>query len=236
MSINLDVWFTPAEYKDEQEQTAVVIDVLRATTSIVMAISNGCQAVIPVAQVEEALAQREVCPDVILGGERGSLLIPGFDLGNSPREYSREVVAGRKVVITTTNGTLALRRAIKAKTVIAASFVNAGAVCRFLRQTSGGGGLLCAGTKGRFSLEDALCAGLIASRLSDVAAMSDTALAAAAMYQGAQAHLREIVESSSHARHLAAVGFAADIAFCLTHDVVDVVPILADGVLKAMPG
>jgi len=210
---------------------SVVTDVLRATTSISAALSNGCQQLIPVATVEEAQAKKKNYPDALLGGERQAMLIPGFDLGNSPFEYSRGVVDGKTIIMTTTNGTLALKTAEEATKVYAGGFVNAAALSDRLSAEGRDVTLLCAGTHGRFSLEDALCAGLIAERLSGQAKLGDTALAVQAMYRDFRDDLAVRVALSSHAAYLVEIGFAADVGYCLQTDVFSVVPEFCDGVI-----
>lgn len=140
---------------------AVVIDVLRATTTIVHALAAGCVAVRPCAEVDEARALADGLPagKVLLGGERGGRPLAGFDLGNSPREYAGPVCGGTTVVLTTTNGTRALLRAAEAERVLVAGFVNYSAVCEQLRQEARPIHIVCAGTDGAVTLEDTLLAG-----------------------------------------------------------------------------
>jgi 2-phosphosulfolactate phosphatase len=140
---------------------AVVIDVLRATTTIVHALAAGCSAVRPCAEVDEARALADGLPagKVLLGGERGGVPLPGFDRGNSPREYTAAACGGTTLVLTTTNGTRALLRAAEAERVLVAGFVNYSAVCEQLRQDARPLHIVCAGTEGAVTLEDTLLAG-----------------------------------------------------------------------------
>jgi 2-phosphosulfolactate phosphatase len=153
-----------------QGSVAVVIDVLRATTTIVQALASGCTAVRPCAAVEEAkaLAGTMRAGRVILGGERGGTPLPGFDLGNSPREYTPRACKGNTLVLTTTNGTRALLRAADAERVLLAAFVNFSAVCEQLRQDTRPVHIVCAGTEGDVTLEDTLLAGALVDFLCDV--------------------------------------------------------------------
>jgi 2-phosphosulfolactate phosphatase len=148
---------------------AVVIDVLRATTVIVHALAAGCKAVYPCPEIEEArkLAGGMRFGEVLLAGERGGLPLPGFDLGNSPGEFTPEVCRGRTIVLTTTNGTRALLRAAEADRVLAAGFVNFSAVCEQIRQDARPLHILCAGTEGEVTLEDVLLAGGLVNFLSE---------------------------------------------------------------------
>jgi 2-phosphosulfolactate phosphatase len=147
---------------------AVVIDVLRATTTVVHALAAGATCVRPCAEVEEAreLAGQMRVGRVVLGGERGGSPLPGFDVGNSPREYTAKVCKGNVIVLTTTNGTRALLRAAEAERVLVAAFVNYSAVCEQLRQDARPVQIVCAGTEGEVSLEDTLLAGALVDCLS----------------------------------------------------------------------
>jgi len=144
---------------------AVVIDVLRASTTIITALARGASRVIPVADVGEARRIAATTPGpVVLGGERGGVRIPGFDLGNSPREYSADRMAGRTLVITTTNGTAALHASRGAREILVGAMVNRTAAADLVRRLAGGADrvhLVCAGTDGRVSAEDVLAAGAI---------------------------------------------------------------------------
>jgi 2-phosphosulfolactate phosphatase len=149
---------------------AVVIDVLRATTTIIHALAAGCNAVQPCAEVEEAreLAGRMRVGRVLLGGERGGSPLSGFDLGNSPGEYTTKVCRGRTLVLTTSNGTRALLRAGEAERTLLAGFVNYSAVCEQLRQDARPVHIVCAGTDGEVALEDTLLAGALVDFLCEV--------------------------------------------------------------------
>ena len=231
--MKIDVCFTPNGFEPAKYHGyfAVIIDVLRATTSIATAFANGCQYITPVSSVEEAQAIKCQKPDVLLAGERGGLLIPGFDLGNSPYEYSKEQVADKTIVMTTTNGTVALNKVAAAPKVYTMSFANASAVICALKQAEKDVILVCAGSEGNFSLEDTLCAGLAVERLQHIAELSDTAMAAQAMYHDFSGDLLNRVLQSSHAAYLCRIGFERDVALCLRHDTLDVVPVFANGVI-----
>lgn len=153
--------------EDVQGGVVVILDILRASTTIIHALENGAEGVIPVADVEQArvVASRLTREQVLLGGEREGLLIPGFDLDNNPLAYTREVVAGKKIVFTTTNGTAALERAKAAREILIGAFVNLSAVVDKVFATTGPVHLVCAGTRWKVTLEDALCAGGIAWKL-----------------------------------------------------------------------
>jgi len=172
--MKIDAILSPAELpalagRDLRNTACVVFDVLRATSTFVTALHNGAKAVIPVGEISEALALRQKQPGVLLGGERDGVKIRAdqtgggdFDLGNSPREYTPEMVAGKTIVSTTTNGTRALRACAGAQTVLAASFLNLTATAQFVRQLQPARILLvCAGTRENLADEDVLAAGAL---------------------------------------------------------------------------
>jgi len=164
--VRLNVRFLPSlvSSKDVDGATAVVIDVLRASTTIVHALAAGAKSVKPCLTVEEAREFAEHEDDVILGGERGGVKISGFNFGNSPLEYNSDAVKDRTVVFTTTNGTKALMHCQKASRILIGSFVNLSAVCERL-STTDHIELICAGTDNEITLEDVLCAGAVAHKL-----------------------------------------------------------------------
>lgn len=163
----IDVYLLPslAEPDDIAGRTVVVIDILRATTTIVAALAAGASQVVPCLEVEEARElAAEAAGSAVLGGERGGRSIPGFDLGNSPAEYTPERIAGRQVVFTTTNGTRAMLRCRAARRVWIGAFTNFSAVCRELADAERIA-LVCAGTDGQVTREDVLFAGAVVEDL-----------------------------------------------------------------------
>jgi 2-phosphosulfolactate phosphatase len=218
--------------------TALVIDVLRASTTIVTALGNGAAAVIPVESVEDARARAHALgPEAVLAGERHSDPPPGFDLGNSPLEFVAERVAGRTIVMTTSNGTRALVAARGAAAVGVAAFVNASAAVAWARAQGGDIVIVCAGELGAPSLEDQACAGLLVARLAEPGVtLTPRANAARALADSYGADLGRLGRDAPHARGLVAKGRADDVAFCLTVDTSRVVPVLAPGVDKLVAG
>lgn len=197
--------------------TVVVIDVLRASTTMTHALAAGAKRVIPCLDVDEARALRESAGvDALLGGERGGLPIAGFDLGNSPAEYTPQAVRDRTVIFTTTNGTRALHAAQDARRVLIGSFVNAAAVVDALADTPEVA-LVCAGTRGRITREDVLCAGLFADRLAHRhphGHFDDAAHLARDAWRHAAASGRTLaaeLADTQGGRNLAAIDLAADI-------------------------
>jgi 2-phosphosulfolactate phosphatase len=230
---------------------AVVIDVLRASTTIITALAHGAGRVLPVRTIGEA--RRLAVAGGLLGGERGGRPIEGFDLGNSPREYSRDRIAGRPIVITTTNGTAALQACSAAAEVLVGGVVNRSAVAARARQLAAVGGcdvhLVCAGTDGEITAEDLLGAGAIldaAARLPEGATdrLDESARAALADFrsvvgggQGAATALACVFATSLGGRNLIDIGMEDDLAPSAAIDALSVVPRLdrASGWLVADP-
>lgn len=214
---------------------AVVMDVLRATTTIVTALAAGAEAVIPCGEIDEArrIAAGYPAGHALLGGERAGVKISGFDFGNSPAEYTPERVGGRTLVFTTTNGTRALIRAREARRVIVAGFVNLNAVLDVLIEEQGDAHLICAGTDGHVTAEDCLCAGALAAglRLRALAGSSldfnDGALLAEALFetQGRdQRKFHDLLRSSRGGRNLIELGMQTDLDDAGCWDRYDIVP------------
>jgi 2-phosphosulfolactate phosphatase len=203
------------------DAAAVVIDVLRATTTLTVALDAGAARVIAVSTPAEALALRAATPGAWACGERGGRIVPGFDRGNSPAEYRDTAVAGRTLVFASTNGSLALLRARHARRRLAGAFVNAGAVVEALADEERVE-LVCAAREGAFSLEDVACAGWLCARLAERGARVEgpAARLARRLAPADAAAAREAVAASVHGRTLRAMGgpYAADVEFCGTLD------------------
>jgi 2-phosphosulfolactate phosphatase len=233
--MRVDVSLIPGEVaaKDVSNAAVVVIDVLRASSTVATALANSCEEVIPAESIEEAItiASGYARPDYVLGGERRGLAVDGFDLGNSPGEYSEARVAGRKVILATTNGTRAVKQYGGARQIVLACFLNASAVLDMLAAADDRDVmLLCAGQDGRFSIEDALCAGLFASELARLtgASLSDSARAASAIYEHRRGSIEDALIESEHGAYLAEIGFADDVRYCARQSVLEVVPKVYD--------
>jgi 2-phosphosulfolactate phosphatase len=230
--VRISVAPVPRLYSPGESGTAVVVvDVFRASTVIAAALAGGARFILPVADVEQAvkLAEPYAGNEVLLGGERECQKIEGFHLGNSPREYTREVVAGKVVILTTTNGTQALSAAKDSDTVLVGSFVNFGAVADAVAKREAVT-VLCAGNEGRLSLEDFACAGGLVSRLAGRSAqLDDSALAARHAYRNIKDDIARVLLATGHARRLADLGFRADLEFALKVDSLPVVPCQREG-------
>lgn len=215
--------------EDVQDRTVVVIDVLRACSTIVTALDRGARAVMPVSDMAQAgkIAGNLDSEVYRLGGERDGTKIEGYHLGNSPHEYTKEVVEGRDIILNTTNGTRALKRAESAKNLVAACFLNAGRVVDFVREQADAVTIVCAGRLKRLSLEDTLCAGLILDRLwngTEPHPVTDSAHTAYTLYRTDSADLECALRGSNHAERLAEQGFEDDLDYCFQIDTRPVLP------------
>ena len=207
-----------ASMQNVGSDTAVVIDVLRATSVMVTALNNGAAKIIPVLTPEEAFEVKSTSPEVLLGGERLAEKIDGFDFGNSPLSYSADYVAGKTIVMTTTNGTRAILNSASAKHRYIACFLNARQVARQLREHQHIV-FICSGADDSFTLEDALCAGYIIYLMKQDdpgLAMSDFALAMMSMYSAAAFDVRSIAANGRHYRVLKDKGFLEDLDYCFS--------------------
>ena len=226
MRIGVTYGVEDLESRDISGATAVVIDCFRASTSIVAALAAGANAVYPFVAVDDAVEAAAAMGGAVLGGERGGARIEGFDLGNSPEEYTAEAVAGRNVVMTTTNGTKVLAAAAKAEAVYVGCFVNAGATVRELLSRGGEVVLTAAGTEGYFSIEDALCAGMMIERLCEAneADLEDSSLFARLAYKATGGDVGTYARRGRGASNIRALALDADMDYCLA---IDSAPIVA---------
>lgn len=236
--MRLDVFFSgnllaPA---DIHGRVVLVIDVLRASTSVAVALAHGAKAVIPFVSPDEVVdrAKQFERSDVRLAGERKMHAIPGFDFGNSPLQFTPEAVEGKTVLLTTTNGTVALVGLQGARDVVVASYVNYSAVSAMLRAAARGAAdvaIVCAGRDRQFALEDAACAGRftrgVTKRLANVR-LNDAAQACCLIDKRYGDRLDRLFEDSEHGRALAEAGYAADLAVCADVDAYPVIPIYQD--------
>lgn len=215
--------------------TAIVIDLLRSGTSMTWALVNGASKVIPAAEPGEAVSIASRMGGCILGGERGGLKMPGFDLGNSPLEYTREAVEGKSVVVSTTNGTGALCGMAGASNVLLGSMLNCTAVARRAVELGNDIIIMCAGTEGDISADDLFAAGAIAETVirmarGDVQAC-DLTLIACMIYKAWKNDIRDLA-MTRHCARLLSMGFEKDVEFCLRRDITDIVPEYRNGVLE----
>ena len=241
--MRVHVALTPGEFPDLELEghAALVVDVLRATSMVIAACDAGCGRVIPVASAAEARERASaLAPEaVLLAGERGGENIEGFDLGNSPLDCIPERIAGRHIVLTTTNGTAAMLKASQAARAAIAALTNVGAAVRWGASQGRDLTVLCSGDRGGFSLEDAVCAGLLVDGIASAVAgarLSDSAQAARALGVLYRPRLDRLRDDSGWARHLEAQRRGRDLDCCLRLDASALVPVLAGGVITGGPG
>lgn len=249
--MKIDTLLSPAElpalaHRDLRGSACVVFDILRATSTFVTALNNGAEAIIPVSEINEALAIRKNFPGIMLAGEREGRRIYAaqacgvdFDFGNSPREFVPKKIASKTIVSTTTNGTRALRACLGAKIILASSFLNLAATAHFLNQSGAEEILLvCAGTGTGVALEDVLAAGALAELLAAHAdvrpTVSDSAEIALRAFMHAQADLPAALAGSQNARRLLAIPeLRDDVAFCSQRDIFNLVAEMKpDGIIR----
>jgi 2-phosphosulfolactate phosphatase len=210
-----------------EDYVVVIIDIFRATSSICYGIENGAEAIIPVSEVEECAAYRERGPDYLLAAERDGKVVDGFDFGNSPFSYTKEKVAGKTVVLTTTNGTHALHLSRSAKKIVIGSFLNLTAICNWLKIQNDNILLVCAGWKNNFNLEDTLFAGAVVDQLKDFEfKLDDSAIAANDLFQIGKHDINQYLKKTSHGERLKKLGIEKDIKFCLQVDLITAIPVL----------
>lgn len=237
--MKIDVLWTPAEMAlvRDHDRPAVVVDVLRAATTIATAIHHGAKAVVPTASAEEAVrfANDLGRENALLCGERNGKRIQGFDLGNSPAEFSREVVEGRTLIITTTNGTSAMTSLVGVRGIYIAGLVNMGATAELLVREGSSPLIVCAGRAGRVAVEDAICAGLIVKTWLQLSgqkgegdSLGDGARAALALAHQHSPVSERFLADTEAGRALTEIGQADDLELCARLDIYPDVPVLRD--------
>jgi 2-phosphosulfolactate phosphatase len=220
-------------------KTTIVIDVLRATSTIVNALNNGAKEIIPVASVEFAV---KVSGGMfggltLLGGERNTKKIEGFALGNSPIEYSAKLVKDKSIILYTTNGTKAIAKAKFSKNLYICSFLNLAAIAEYIKTLNTDFEILCAGRNNIFSLEDTVCAGkLISEILKDnkELELSDTAQASIALNKSFGKNLLKMLSETEHGKLLTENKFEEDIKFCSKLNTINVIPYFSGNVIKLL--
>ena len=241
--MSLQTTSTPADFEalaqtDLSGTTCVVLDILRATSSMITALANGAEQILPVATIEEALAAKAEHPEALLCGERHGRRITAeqakgtdFDLGNSPREYTAEMVAGKTLISTTTNGTRALRACSGAREIWVGSFLNLQATIDQLRLVKPERlVLVCSGTFEEAAMEDTLAAGAMADALWDLFEdIEDSAQIARSLHQSYSDSLNESIKLALNARRLLEVPeLAEDVSFCSQQSIHDFVVLQDD--------
>lgn len=214
-------------------KNVIVIDVLRATSTIVTALANKAHCVIPVEHVEEALDFYNIDSEniIVLGGEREAKIIKGFHFGNSPLAYTKEKIKDKKVVLTTTNGTRTIKACEAGENMYIASFLNAAAVVQMLIKDKKDTAVVCSGTNGEYSMDDALCAGMIISMLNkeEDIIITDLGWTVKELYEVYMHDIHGLLKNCSHYKRLEENGFEEDLKYCLQTNIYDIVPTYKDG-------
>lgn len=221
-----------------ENKIAVVIDMFRATSVIVTALNNGCEEVIPFLTIEETLESSEELnrEEYILGGERRAVKIDGFDLSNSPLEYTKEVVENKKVLITTTNGTRTLTKSNSAKRIIIAAMINAKAVADKLLEINEDVVIINAGTNGNFSMDDYICSGYIINEMLKVdnqIELTDISKTANMIYEN-NSDIISYVKEATHYSVMKSLELDNDIEYCIKKSIVNNIPEYKDGKIVNM--
>lgn len=235
----IDVAFSPLDpaYRSAAGRAVAVIDVIRATTTITMALHHGCADVIPARTPGEARAVALTRGGALLAGERNAEKVAGFELGNSPAEYERARVEGKTVVLTTSNGTRTFQAIQGARALVACSFLNVSAAARWLSRSSLDILIVCAGQHGRFCLEDAVGSGMLIDRVRGVSdrarELSDAARAAHQLFAAHRDDLLGMLRDCEWGKLVIQKGLSADLEICAQVDLTDIVPVMREGRLVA---
>lgn len=241
MKIDLTFSATNLDELPLREKNVVVIDVLRSSSTVITALFNGAREIIPVANIEAAVKiSGSLFGDVTLrGGERNGKMIQGFNLGNSPLEYNETTVRGKSIIYCTTNGSVAMTKSRYARHMVVGSFINLSKVVEFIAQVNDDFLIICAGNTtvpNGFSLEDAVCAGMIIQKLQEENKLkldfTDSSLAAHALYRSFGRSILKMLKNSDHGKYLAEIGFEEDLKVCSKVDSVLVVPLLMGSAVK----
>lgn len=236
--MRIEVFFSPAGVDElgMRGRNVIIIDVLRATTTICTALHNGAREVIPTPDIEHAtkISSNLSSDSRLLGGERQGKKIDGFDLGNSPAEYAPEIVKNKSIIFTTTNGAGAIYKCRYASTALVASFVNMSAIVDTVVEIGGTWTILCSGRQGAFSVEDATCAGMIISKVMERTEVDteDAGLTALILYKNSKRSILGMMKKSMHGKYLISIGFEEDLKYCSGVDSVPIVPIVSGLVVR----
>ncbi len=235
--MKIDVHFSPSSIDELslKEKVCIVIDVLRATSSIATAFSNGAKEVFPVNTVAEAgKIASNTFGGIVLAGEKNGVIIEGFHLGNSPSEYTEEKVKNKTVVFTSTNGSNAILKTRFAKISLLASFLNIGKVANFLVEKNSDFTIICAGKNNLFCIEDTVCAGMIISLVAESidVELTDSSVAALALYKNFGHNILYTLKNCEHGNFLCEIGFENDLTVCSSCDLLSVIPIYSNNSIK----
>lgn len=239
----LDVFFSSQSFHEEElrKKVVVVVDVLRASSTIITALMNHAKGIIPVEDMGEAsrISQSVDSDNLLLCGEKDGVKIEGYDLGNSPFEYSVDKVENKTLIFNTTNGTKAIKKAIGSSNLYIGSFLNLSTIVHTLNKEQKDIVLICAGWRGRMAIEDLLFAGNVIYNLGEGSLPQDArdgAKVAYGLYEKFRENIPDVIHSSNHAVRLKNITNDKDIDYCAQSDICDVLPILNDGIITNLYG
>jgi 2-phosphosulfolactate phosphatase len=239
----LDVFSSAHSFKEEdiRDKTVVMIDVLRASSTMVTALHNGARGIIAVEDMDDAskISHNLDAESFLLSGEKDGIKIEGYNLGNSPLEHTQKTVKDKTIILNTTNGTRAIRRCGLAKRIIVGSFLNLKTIVDHLQQLDEEVVLVCAGWRGRLSLEDILCAGNIIYELSESELPDearDGAKVAFGLYEKFGDDIENCIKSSNYAVRLRNIVDEEDLSFCCQRSIMQVLPVLNEGIISDLNG
>ncbi len=236
--MNIDVVISAQHIKPEKfkDRIVVVIDVLRATSVMVTALNNGCDKIIPVKEIEEAIdiASKDR-NKYLLGGERGGIKIDKFDFSNSPLDYTEDIVKGKSLIMTTTNGTRAIKNSEEAEKIFIGALINGRVVAEKLAKLNKDVTFVNAGTDGEFSMDDFITSGYIINCLRDImknhCTLTDIAKTSEYVYIN-NPSIISFVKDALHYKRMKDLRYNEDLRYCLSKDLINIVPEYKDGEIK----
>src|SRR5699024_6156876 len=239
MNNKVDVFISSQSFQEEdlRDKTVVIIDVLRASSTIATALDHGAKGVISVADMSDAskISQNLDSSYYLLCGEKDGVKIEGYDLGNSPLDYTSEAVESKTIILNTTNGTKAIKRSGLARQIVIGSFLNLQAIVEHLAATDVDVALVCAGWRGSRALEDLLCAGNIIADLANgepQRAMQDGAKVAFGIYEKFGDDIEQVIRTSDYALRLQGVVSDKDLSYCCQRNSKEVLPVMKEGIIS----
>ncbi len=246
--VKVDVYLSQSLIQDEmqlKDRNVIVIDVLRASSTILTALVNQAKEIIPAESVSVAARISKGLGNSVLCGERNGKIIEGFKLGNSPFEYTTDAVKGKTLIFSTTNGTISVTKSKFAKNCVVAGFLNMSAVVNYAASLNDDVTILCSGKLNDFCIEDSIAAGMIINGLMDIKGKSNVELydsgymsyklAKHLAYRNSKpdrGKLLSMLADSEHGKYLASIGFGDDLKYCAELDKLDKLPFYRNGVIK----
>ncbi|MBV6479929.1 MAG: putative 2-phosphosulfolactate phosphatase [Ignavibacteria bacterium] len=242
---NINVVLIQSVIQDDlqlKDKNVIILDVLRATTTISTALAHGAKEIIPTESITTAVRVAKGSKNSLLCGERNGKIVDGFNLGNSPFEYTTDAVKDKSLIFSTTNGTSAIIKSKFAKNCLLCSFINISAIVDFVNSVNEDFTIICSGKLNDFCLEDAVCAGLLLTKLSagrsinmkdsEIAALNLCNDLAMLLNVPSQDKILKMFQLSEHGKYLASIGFGKDLEFCSKIDSYPCIPLYKNGVIK----